>query len=83
MSPILLAPSPNLPDDTEIRDVELPTVIKHALKSAGLRTIGEIRRVPDARLVRFRQIGRTRVTFLRKALGRPQPLVVLELKVKR
>lgn len=77
MSPILLAPSPNLPDDTEIRDVELPTVIKHALKSAGLRTIGEIRRAPDANLIRFRQIGQTRVTYLRKAIGGPYRLVEL------
>ena len=74
MSPILLAPSPNLPDDTEIRDVELPTVIKHAVLSAGLRTIGEVRKIPDAKLVRFRQLGRTRVTFLRKALGGPYRL---------
>jgi len=47
---LLLAPTPDLPDDTEIKDVQLPITIGLVLKNAGIRTVGEIRKTPDADL---------------------------------
>ena len=70
---MLLAPSPSLPDHTEIKDVQLPTVIGLVLKNAGKRTVGEIRKTPDANLRRYRypRFGPGRVSYLRKTLGGP------------
>ena len=43
---MLLAPTPDLPDDTEIKDVQLPITIGLVLKNAGIRTVGEYANLP-------------------------------------
>jgi DNA-directed RNA polymerase alpha subunit len=43
----MVDPTPELPDDTPIRDVNLPTRIRNVLATAGLKTIGEVREVSD------------------------------------
>ena len=68
---LMLAPTPDLPDDTEIKDVQLPITIGLVLKNAGIRTVGEIRKTPDADLCRYPRFGRGRVAYLRKTLGGP------------
>ena len=73
---MLLAPTPDLPDDTEIKDVQLPITIGLVLKNAGIRTVGEIRKTLDADLRRYPRFGRGRVAYLRKALGGPFSLEV-------
>jgi hypothetical protein len=41
---------PNLPDDTLIEMVRLSPLIRKSLNAAGLKTIGEIRAMPDDKL---------------------------------
>ena len=47
----MLDPTPELPDDTPISDVKLPTRIRNALTAAGMKTIGEVREASDATLL--------------------------------
>ena len=67
----MLDPIPELPDDTPISDVELPTRIRNALAVAGLKTVGEIREAPDATLVSFQDLGKGSVVHLRETFGLP------------
>jgi hypothetical protein len=62
-------PAPNLQDDTLIETVRFPTIVRNALISGGLRTIGDIRARPDGELRRMRGIGPGRLSFLRKTFG--------------
>jgi hypothetical protein len=39
----LVDPTPELPDDTPIDRVRLPTRIHNVLAAAGLKTVGEVR----------------------------------------
>jgi hypothetical protein len=39
----LINPTPELPDETPIEDVQLPTRLRKALATAGLKTVGETR----------------------------------------
>ena len=50
---MLLAPCPDLPDYTEIYDVQLPIIIGVVLKKASIQTVGEIRKTPDANQSRY------------------------------
>jgi hypothetical protein len=79
---VLLAPSPSLPDHTEIKDVQLPMVIGLVLKNAGKRTVGEIRKTPDANLRRYPLSAlRTGPCLLpSEDAGRPIRLVDLRLE---
>ena len=43
----MIDPIPELPDDTPLGSVRLPTRTRNALSYAGLKTIGEIRETPD------------------------------------
>ena len=70
----MLAPTPDLPDDTEIKDVQLPITIGLVLKNAGIRTVGEIRKTPDADLRRYP--GTCRLPS--EDAGRPIQLVELD-----
>ena len=63
-------PAPNLSDETLIETVRFPTILRHALISAGLKTIGEIRAKPDDELGRITRIGKESLTYLRRTLGR-------------
>lgn len=66
----LIAPSPKLPDETEINDVLLPIRIAVLLNKAGFRKIGEIRHASDTQLRRYPRLG-PYVAYLRKTLGGP------------
>ena len=68
---LLLDPAPDLPDDTEINRIQLPTRIRTVLNKAGFKTIGEIRQSSDADLLRLRHSGPALIAFLRKAFGPP------------
>ena len=68
---LLLDPSPDVPDDTEINQIRWPTRILAVLTNAGIKTVGEIRETSDADILKFRRGGRQVVAFLRTALGRP------------
>ena len=66
-----LEPTPELPDDTPIREVQLPTRIKNALFAAGLKTVGEVRETSDKALLAIPDFGKTSVAQLRETLGLP------------
>jgi hypothetical protein len=62
-------PAPNLPDDTLIEMVRFSPLIRKSLNAAGLKTIGEIRAMPDDRLRRLRGVGTGSLALLRKRIG--------------
>jgi DNA-directed RNA polymerase alpha subunit len=66
-----LEPTPELPDDTPIREVRFPTRINNALFAAGLKTVGEVREMSDEALLALPDFGKTSVTHLRETLGLP------------
>jgi DNA-directed RNA polymerase alpha subunit len=67
---MMFDPIPNLSDETLIETVRFPTILRNALISAGLKTIGEIRASPDNELGRITRIGKESLTYLRRTLGR-------------
>ncbi len=69
--PNKLDPTPGLPDDTLISDVEFPTRIRKVLTAAGLKTIGEVRETSDDVLLSSQDLGRAAVARLRETLGLP------------
>jgi DNA-directed RNA polymerase alpha subunit len=64
-------PTPELPDDTPIGEVELSTRIRTVLKAAGLKTVGEVREISDEILLSFNDCGKNSVAHLRETLGLP------------
>jgi DNA-directed RNA polymerase alpha subunit len=67
----ILEPTPELPDDTLISNIELPTRIRNALESAGITTVGEVRETSDEILLSFQDLGAGSVAHLRETLGLP------------
>jgi DNA-directed RNA polymerase alpha subunit len=66
-----LEPSPELPDDTPVRQVRFPTRIKNALFAAGLKTVGEVREMSDEALLSLPDFGHASIAHLRERLGLP------------
>jgi DNA-directed RNA polymerase alpha subunit len=62
-------PAPDLPDDILIEKVRFPTIIRNALFTARLETIGDIRALSDDELTRVRMIGKGYLAYLRRTLG--------------
>jgi DNA-directed RNA polymerase alpha subunit len=62
-------PSRDLPDDTRIVDVDLPTRIHNTLVRNGIATVGELRAMPDKALLSFQHVGRRSLAYLRERLG--------------
>ena len=69
----MLDPTPELPDDTPISDVEFPARIRNVLAAAGLKTVGEVRETSDEILLSFQDLGKASVAHLRlrETLGLP------------
>jgi DNA-directed RNA polymerase alpha subunit len=65
----MLYPSPELPDDTLIENVQFSTRIRNALTIAGWKTVGEIREASDATLLGLQHLGYSSVAHLREKLG--------------
>ena len=66
-----LEPTPELPDDTAIREVRFPTRINDALFAAGLKTVGEVREMSDDALLSLPDLGKASIAHLRETLGLP------------
>jgi DNA-directed RNA polymerase alpha subunit len=66
-----LEPTPELPDNTPIREVQFPARIKEMLFAAGLKTVGEVREMSDEALLAFPDFGEVSVAHLRETLGLP------------
>ena len=69
--PNMLDPTPELPDDTLISDVEFPARIRNVLAAAGLKTVGEVRETSDEILLSFQDLDKAVVAHLRETLGLP------------
>jgi DNA-directed RNA polymerase alpha subunit len=67
----MLNPTPELPDDTLIGEVELSARIRNVLEAAGLKTVGEVREISDKTLLSFNDFGKVSVAHLRETLGLP------------
>ena len=67
----MLNPTPELPDNTPISDVELPTRIRNGLAATDLKTVGEVREISDGTLLSFQDFGKSSVAYLRNTLGLP------------
>jgi DNA-directed RNA polymerase alpha subunit len=65
----LVAPTPQLPDDTPIDRLRLTTRMREALRAKGLKTVGEIREKSDRQLLTIRDLGSGSVAHLRACLG--------------
>jgi DNA-directed RNA polymerase alpha subunit len=70
---VTIDPTPDLPDDALISDLNLPTRIRNALELNGLTTAGEVRETSDRNLLSFQDIGSVSLKFLRSVLGGIQP----------
>jgi DNA-directed RNA polymerase alpha subunit len=66
-----LEPTPELPDNTAIREVQFPTRIRDALYAAGIKTVGEVREMSDQALLSLPDFGKASVAQLREMLGLP------------
>ena len=67
----MLDPTPELPDDTLISDVEFPSRIRNVLVAAGVQTVGDVRETSDEALLSFQDFGKGSVAHLRETLGLP------------
>jgi DNA-directed RNA polymerase alpha subunit len=67
----ILAPTPELPDDTPIERVLFSTRIQNVLRAADLKTVGEVREISDKTLISLPDFGRGSLSDLRKKLGLP------------
>lgn len=70
-APSDLTPSPELPDDTLLANVRLPSRAQNALKAAGFKTVGEVRDATDKTLLSLQDLGKKSVSELRDTLGLP------------
>jgi DNA-directed RNA polymerase alpha subunit len=68
----MIVPMPDLPDDTPLADLELPTRIRNALRDNGLKTVGEVKSTPDKDLLSFQNFSYHSLAFVRTAFGREQ-----------
>jgi DNA-directed RNA polymerase alpha subunit len=67
----MLAPTPELPDDTPIERVLFSTRIQNVLRAADLKTVGEVREISDETLISLPDFGKGSLSDLRKKLGLP------------
>jgi DNA-directed RNA polymerase alpha subunit len=67
----MVAPTPELPDDTPIERVLFSTRIQNALRAADLKTVGEVREVSDETLISLPDFGKGSLSDLREKLGLP------------
>jgi DNA-directed RNA polymerase alpha subunit len=67
----MVAPTPELPDDTPIERAIFSTRIQNALRAADLKTVGEVREISDKTLISLPDFGKGSVAHLRETLGPP------------
>jgi DNA-directed RNA polymerase alpha subunit len=67
----MVAPTPELPDDTPIDRVLFSTRIQNALRTADLKTVGEVREMSDEKLISLPDFGKGSLSDLRENLGLP------------
>ena len=60
---------PDLPNETLVEMVRLPTRIRNAVKFAGLKTIGDLRETTDETFASIPNLGAGSVKWLRAQLS--------------
>jgi DNA-directed RNA polymerase alpha subunit len=78
----MLQPTPELPDDTPLYNVELPVRVRNVLTAAGLNNVGDVREISDETLLSFQDLGKGSLTHLRETLGLPSTEGVRPLSAK-
>ena len=68
MRRMLLHPTSGLPDDTPVEQIRLPWHIRRTLNSAGLITVGNVRKAATETLLRLNK-GHGVVDHIRATLG--------------
>jgi Bacterial RNA polymerase, alpha chain C terminal domain len=71
-----VAPTPELPDDTPIQNVQFSARIQNALRAADLKTVGEVREASDETLISLPDFGSGSLSNLRMKLGLPSTMGV-------
>jgi Bacterial RNA polymerase, alpha chain C terminal domain len=66
-------PTPELPDDTPIDQVEFSPRVRDVLVAAGQKTVDEVRETADETLMSFQDLGKASVAHLRDTLGLQPP----------
>ena len=66
-----LEPTPELSDNTPIREVRFPPRIKIALLTAGIQTVGQVREMSDQALIDLPDFGKSSLAHVRETLGLP------------
>src|ERR1700743_2668860 len=66
-----LEPTPELPDNTPIRQVRFAPRIKIALLAAGIETVGKVREMSEQALHDLPDFGLSSLPHLRETLGLP------------
>jgi DNA-directed RNA polymerase alpha subunit len=67
----MFAPTPELSGDTPIERVLFSTRIQKALRTADLKTVGEVREMSDETLISLPDFGKGSLAALRVKLGLP------------
>jgi DNA-directed RNA polymerase alpha subunit len=67
----LLQAKPELPDDTLITNIDLPTRIANALHRSGMQTVADIREADDRSILSLPDLGKGSLKWLRQRLGLP------------
>jgi DNA-directed RNA polymerase alpha subunit len=67
----MVAPTPELPDDTPIERVLFSSRIQNALRAGDLKTVGEVREMSDETLISLPDFGKGSLAALRGKLGLP------------
>jgi DNA-directed RNA polymerase alpha subunit len=62
---VMQLPSLNLPIDSRIVEIDLPTRVKNALARSGITTVGKVRELADKVLLSFQDLGPRPVAYLR------------------
>jgi DNA-directed RNA polymerase alpha subunit len=65
----MVAPTPELPDDTPVERVLFSSRIQNALRAADLKTVGEVRESSDNLLLSLQDFGKGSFAQLRETLG--------------
>jgi len=63
---------PDLPDETLVEMVRIPTRIRNAINYAGLKTIGDLRDTTDETFNSMPNLGPGSVKWLRARVGEPR-----------
>jgi DNA-directed RNA polymerase alpha subunit len=66
-----MEPTPELPDDIPIGEVQFPARIQNVLLAEGFSTVGQVREASDDALLSCQNFGKGSLSYVRQQLGLP------------